>query len=123
MTIQGWLQIALTFAIGFLLSIPTSRYLACVVTGRHTLVDPVFDRLDNFLYWLIGRGACTQAMNWKSYTVHMLVTNLIMGVIIYLILVFQNYLPLNRVPFSRDGALAGVQYGGELHHEYGLAGL
>ena len=34
-------------------------------------------------------------MNWKAYTLHMLATNLVMAVLIYLILVFQDYLPLN----------------------------
>src|SRR5208337_3087320 len=50
-------------------------------------------------YLLIGRRACTQPMNWKAYTVHMLVTNAIMGAIIYLILVFQHHLPLNPMHF------------------------
>ena len=99
MTLQSWLQIALTFLIGAALSIPVGRYLATVVTERSSRLDPVFDRADSFLYWLIGKEICGQAMTWKVYTLHMLMTNLIMAVIIYLILVFQDYLPLNQLHF------------------------
>ena len=72
---ETWLQIGVTLVCGFLISIPTGRYLAKVVTGGRTALDRVFDPLDNFLYALIGRRLCSQAMDWKSYTLHMLATN------------------------------------------------
>ena len=34
-------------------------------------------------------------MDWKAYTLHMLATNFFMAIIIFLILAFQEYLPLN----------------------------
>jgi len=71
---------------------PTGRYLAKVVTGGRTIVDRAFDPLDSTLYALIGRRICTQAMDWKSYTLHMLATNLVMAILIFLILVFQDLL-------------------------------
>jgi potassium-transporting ATPase potassium-binding subunit len=95
MRFEAWLQIVLTLVSGFLISIPTGRYLANVVTGGRTALDRVFDPLDNCLYALIGRRLCTQKMDWKSYTLHMLATNLIMAIIIFLILTFQDWLPLN----------------------------
>jgi K+-transporting ATPase ATPase A chain len=100
MRFQSWLQIGLTLLIGGLVSMPVGRYLARVVTDRSTLLDPIFDPVDNLLYLLIGRRACTQPMNWKAYTAHMLMTNAMMGAIIYLILVFQNHLPLNPRRFA-----------------------
>ena len=48
MTLQGWLQIGLTLLMGFLISIPVGLYLARVVTGRRTPVDPRIDPIDNF---------------------------------------------------------------------------
>ena len=99
MTLQPWLQIALTLLIGALISIPVGRYLARVVTDRTTFLDPVWDPVDNLIYRLIGQRICRAAMNWKSYTVHMLATNFVMAVMIYLILVFQDYLPLNPLHF------------------------
>ena len=95
MTAQGWLQIGLTLLIGFFVSIPTGRYLAKVVTGLPTAVDRIFDPFDKCIYALIGGRLCARAMDWKSYTLHMLATNLCMAVIIFLILVFQDHLPLN----------------------------
>jgi potassium-transporting ATPase potassium-binding subunit len=100
MTLQGWLQIGLTFLIGFLISIPVGGYLARVVTDQKALLDGVLDPIDNSLYVLIGRRICSQAMNWKAYTLHMLATNLIMGLIIFLVLVFQDHLPLNTQRFA-----------------------
>ncbi|MGP0092504.1 MAG: potassium-transporting ATPase subunit KdpA [Xanthobacteraceae bacterium] len=100
MTFQAWLQIGLTLLIGGAVSIPVGRYLARVVTDRKTFLDPIFDPFDNLLYLLIGWRACTKPMNWKAYTAHMLVTNAIMGAIIYLILVFQDHLPLNPMQFA-----------------------
>ncbi|MBV8248387.1 MAG: potassium-transporting ATPase subunit KdpA [Comamonas sp.] len=95
-----WLQIGLTLLATFLLSIVAGRYLAKVVTEQRTLLDPLFDPIDNGIYYLVGRKACSQPMNWKSYTVHMLVTNMAMALLIYLILIFQNHLPLNPMKFA-----------------------
>jgi len=74
----------------------SSRPLSfAVVMERRTLLDPLFDRIDNAIYLLIGRRAANTPMNWRAYTFHMLATNLVMAVIIYLILVLQDRLPLN----------------------------
>src|SRR5271169_1737571 len=100
MTVQMWLQIGIVLLIVFLLSILVGRYLADIVMDRKTRLDRVFDPVDDAIYFLIGRNAASQPMNWKVYTLHMLATNLVMAVLIYLILVFQDYLPLNPMKFS-----------------------
>src|SRR5208283_2166045 len=100
MPFQAWLQIGLTLLIAGLISIPVGSYLARVVTDRRTFLDPILDPFDNLLYLLIGRRACIQPMNWKAYAAHMLTTNAIMGAIIFLILVFQDRLPLNPMHFA-----------------------
>jgi K+-transporting ATPase ATPase A chain len=100
MTSQGWLQIGLTLLIGFLISISVGGYLARMATGRNTSLDRLFDPIDNGIYLLIGRRICAQAMDWKAYTLHMLATNFVMALIIFLILVFQNLLPLNPRQFA-----------------------
>ncbi len=99
MTAQAWMQIAAVLLIVFLLSIPVGRYLAKIVMDRKTWFDAVFDPIDDALYLLIGRKAASQPMDWQAYTFHMLATNMIMAVIIYLVLVFQDYLPLNPMKF------------------------
>jgi K+-transporting ATPase ATPase A chain len=99
MSAQAWLQIILTLVAIFLVSIPLGRYITRVVTGQSTMLDLIFDPIDNAIYFLIGRRVSAQAMTWRAYTNHMLVTNLVMAIIIYLVLSFQNYLPLNGLNF------------------------
>jgi potassium-transporting ATPase potassium-binding subunit len=77
MTGQTWLQIGLVLLIVFLLSIPVGRYLADIVMDRRTRFDLLFDPVDEVVYRLIGRNAIRQPMNWKTYTFHMLATNLL----------------------------------------------
>jgi len=100
MVAQSWLQVALTLLIVVTLSVPTGHYLATITMDRHSRLDPLFDPIDNAIYRLIGRAAVTPPMNWKTYTFHMLATNLLMAMIIYLILVFQDHLPLNPLNFA-----------------------
>ena len=100
MSLQAWLQIVLTLLAILLISIPLGRYMARVVTGQRTFFDRIADPIDNAIYFLIGRRTASQAMNWRTYTVHMLMTNMFMAVIIYLVLSFQNYLPLNQLNFG-----------------------
>ncbi|WP_191487557.1 potassium-transporting ATPase subunit KdpA [Pseudomonas sp. FEN] len=95
-----WLQIIITLIATLALSLVAGRYLARVVTDQKTLLDRLIDPLDSLLYRLIGKQACSQAMNWKSYTLHMLATNLVMALLIYLVLIFQNVLPLNPQHFA-----------------------
>ena len=123
MALQGWLQIALTLLIAFLISIPVGRYLAKIFTDQRTLVDPLFDPIDNFLYRLIGRKAVTQPMNWKLYTVHMLVTNMIMTVFIFLISGVPRLPSAQSNSFRRCQALTSIQYSDQFHDQYGLAEL
>ena len=100
MTLQSALQITMTLLIGALISVPVGRYLARVVTDRKTFLDPVFNPIDNFIYVLIGKRVCHELMTWRAYTVHMLATNFVMAVMIYLVLVFQDHLPFNPLHFA-----------------------
>jgi potassium-transporting ATPase potassium-binding subunit len=95
MTLQSWLQIALTLLVAFLISIPAGRYLGSVFMDRPTALDPVFDPIDNFIYRLTSRRLTSLPMGWKAYTLHMLATNLVMLLIIFFVLIFQDHLPLN----------------------------
>jgi len=100
MTMSSLLQVALSLLIAFLISIPVGRYLARVFSEQRTLLDPVFDPVDRLIFLLIGRQAASQPMSWKAYTLHMLATNAVMTLLIFLILVFQEHLPLNPLHFA-----------------------
>jgi potassium-transporting ATPase potassium-binding subunit len=99
MPAQAWLQIILTIAAIILISVPLGRYMARIVTGQPTKLDRIIDPVDNAIYFLIGRRVTSRAMTWKTYTIHMLITNLMMAIIIYLVLSFQSHLPLNQLNF------------------------
>ena len=96
-----WLQIIITLIATLALSLVAGRYLARVVTDQKTVLDRLIDPLDNLLYRLIGKRASTQAMSCKTYTFHMLATNLLMAIHhIIRILVFEDHLPLNSLNFA-----------------------
>src|SRR5208282_5345923 len=99
MSVPAWLQIAVTVIAIFLLSIPTGRYMARIVMGQKTLFDRFFDPIDNAIYFLIGRRVTGQAMTWKTYTYHMLATNLVMALLIFIVYSLQDRLPLNQLNF------------------------
>jgi K+-transporting ATPase ATPase A chain len=98
MPAPAWLQIAATILAIVVLSIPTGRYMARIVTDQKTPFDRFFDPIDNALYFLIGRKVTSQKMTWKAYTFHMLAANLVMALIIFAVYSFQDYLPLNPSP-------------------------
>ena len=105
MSVPAWLQIAVTVIAIFLLSIPTGRYMARIVMGQKTIFDRFFDPIDNAIYFLIGRRVTEQAMTWKAYTYHMLATNLVMALLIFIVYSFQDHLPLNQLNFPGMEAL------------------
>jgi len=92
---QGWLQIVLTLSIALAISVTAGRYLAKVFMNEKTALDRIIDPFDTLVYRIIGRKAASMKMDWKAYTLHMLATNMFMAAIIFLILVFQDQLPLN----------------------------
>ena len=83
------LQLALTIIIFLLIVIPVGRYMYHIATWKHTLADPVFDRLDGVIY-KIGGVDPHKGMNWKQYALALVGTNAVMVLIGYLILRIQS---------------------------------
>ena len=48
------LQLALTSLLFLVMVIPAGMYLYHIAAGKHTLADPVFDRVDNVIYKIGG---------------------------------------------------------------------
>ena len=48
------LQLALTILIYLIIVIPVGRYMYHIAAEKHTLGDPVFDRVDGVIYRLGG---------------------------------------------------------------------
>ncbi len=87
------LQIILTLAIYIALVIPVGIYMYHVTTNQKTFVDPVLNKVDNFIYSICKLDRT--GMNWKKYAFNFITTNAIMILIGYFILRFQGSLILN----------------------------
>jgi K+-transporting ATPase ATPase A chain len=90
MTLNGWLQIILLFALVFATAIPLGRYIAAVVGGRVKWLKP----LEYGFYKVAGIDP-EQGMTWKTYAVALIMINAVHFALLYLMLRFQQYLPLN----------------------------
>lgn len=90
MTGTGWLQILLILALILATAVPLGRYLAAILTGRTRWLAPV----EGGLYRLAGVDP-KQEMGWRGYTAALIILNAAHFALLYLMLRFQQYLPLN----------------------------
>jgi len=94
MTLFGWMQIIVYFAALVLLVKPLGLYMAKVYQGERTFLTPVIAPLERLTYRLSGVNP-TDEMDWKIYTVAVLLFSLIGFVFLYLLQRFQGFLFLN----------------------------
>ena len=83
----------LMFTVTLLIAVPLGRYIARVYAGEKTLLD-FLAPIENFIYRISGIDA-TKEMTWKEHLVAMLTLNLVWFVFSFVILVLQQWLPLN----------------------------
>ncbi|MGC2160779.1 MAG: potassium-transporting ATPase subunit KdpA [Silvibacterium sp.] len=94
MTLNGWLQIAVFFALVLLGAKPMGSYMTRVFERRRTWLDPVLLPCERLLYKLTGVNP-EQEMRWTAYCVSMLVFSAATLLLTYVIERVQQYLPLN----------------------------
>ncbi len=92
---NGWLQLALYMAVLLACVVPLGGYMAKVFQGEKTFLTPVLGWLEKLTYAACGVDPEKDDMDWKAYTLHLLVFSLVGFVALYAILAFQNLLPLN----------------------------
>ena len=90
---MDFIQIVIPLIIFVLLVIPLGKYCYLVVQGEKCFVDPVLDRIDNFIYKLTGIKH--EEMTWRQYAFALLITNAVMCLTAYVILRFQSFMFLN----------------------------
>ena len=83
------LQLVLTLVIYMIIVIPVGRYMYHIAAGKHTLADPVYDRVDGLIY-KIGGVNPHHEMDWKEYALALIGTNAVMILIGYIILRVQS---------------------------------
>jgi K+-transporting ATPase ATPase A chain len=96
---SGWAEILFTVAVTVGLAIPLGAYMARVWQGERTWLDPVLRPVEGVLYAGFGVDA-KKSQNWVTYTFAMLVFSMASFVVLYLILRFQDLLPLNPQHFK-----------------------
>jgi len=94
MAMSEWLQIGLFFVLLLALVKPLGGYMAGVYSGEKTFLSPVVRPVESFLYRLTGASP-DEEMNWKQYTLAVLLFNMAGIVFLYLILRLQHVLPFN----------------------------
>jgi potassium-transporting ATPase potassium-binding subunit len=99
MTLDGWIQIAIYFAVLTALVVPIGRYMARVFEGERTFLTPVLGPVERGLYRISGIDE-TREQHWISYTVAMLLFNAAGFVLLYGLLRLQAWLPLNPAGMS-----------------------
>lgn len=76
------------------LALPFGKYIARVYGGERTLLDPLFNPIEKVCYKISGINPAKE-MNWKEHMVAMLTINLIWFLLGMLLLMTQQWLPLN----------------------------
>lgn len=92
--IQGWFQIILTLVFVILMTPILGRYMAHVFLKDRTLLDPLLNPLDRLIYGAVGVRDTPEMTGWQ-YIRAVLMSNIIMGVFVFTVLLLQPFLPLN----------------------------
>jgi len=93
-TIFDLIQIFLFLGVLVLLTPILGNYMYKVFSGEKHLMRPVLGWLEKLTYKFIGVKPEDET-NWKSYLLALLVFNLVGFIFLFLIQLFQGYLPLN----------------------------
>lgn len=92
--LQGWIQIALTLLLILAITPLLGGYIARIYLGQKTILDPIFNPIDRFIFSASGVQSKSQMNGWQ-YARAILFSNLVMAILLFLILMFQAVLPLN----------------------------
>jgi K+-transporting ATPase ATPase A chain len=94
MSANGWLQFAIYSLILLATVRPVGVYLARVMEGERTWLDPVLRPIERLIYRLSGVKA-DQEMNWREYAYAVLGFSAVSMLLTYAIERLQNFLPWN----------------------------
>ncbi|WP_293902434.1 potassium-transporting ATPase subunit KdpA [Phenylobacterium sp.] len=95
----GWAEIVITIGVTLGLAWPLGAYLARVWQGQRTWLDPVLKPVERLVYGGCGVKA-DSSQGWSGYAASFLAFSAASFVVLYLILRFQDLLPLNPQGFA-----------------------
>lgn len=99
MTLIGWLQIGLLFALTAVTAPPLGAFMARLFEGKRTFLHPVLEPIELGFYRLAGVDP-KKGQDWRGYTLSMLVFSAVGFLSLYAILRTQSFLPLNPQGFG-----------------------
>lgn len=88
--IESFLLLALVLMLGW----PLGRYLAAIMKGGPVVGDLLFLWIEKPIYRLLGTRP-EIGMSWRGYTIAFLLSNLVLGLIVWVLFMTQAWLPLN----------------------------
>jgi len=94
MSVNGWLQFAIYCVVLLATVRPVGIYMARVLEGERTWLDPIFRPIERLLYKLCGVNAKAE-MNWRQYAFAMLGFSAVSMLLTYAIERLQAFLPFN----------------------------
>ena len=92
--LQGWIQIALTLVTVIILTPLLGKYMARVFLHETTFLDPIFGPIDRAIMRTVGIYEAEGMSGWQ-YIQAVLISNIVMGIAVFLILLLQPILPFN----------------------------
>ena len=96
------LQIILTIILYLIMVVPVGTYVYHIAAGKHTFADPVFDRVDGFIF-KIGGVDSDSGMSWKRYAAALVGTNAVMILLGYMLLRIQS------IPLFNPNGIEGME--------------
>lgn len=94
MTLNGWLQILIFFALVLAVTKPMGIFMARVFKGERTFLDPVVRPLERLLYRVCGVDD-SREMRWTEYAGAMLAFSAVSMIALYALQRLQRFLPFN----------------------------
>ena len=93
------LQIILFLTILTIIAVILGEYMAKVFSGEDTILSSVCRPVEKKLYWLFGVDE-TQEMNWKTYSISLVMLNIVGIIALFALQEMQHLLPFNPQKFG-----------------------
>ncbi len=94
MRFSDWVQLFLFFFVLAIIFVPLGGFIAKVYMGEHTFLSPVLIPIET---WILSASGVKmdEEMDWKQFSVALIVFSIICIVVVFLLQEVQQFLPLN----------------------------
>ena len=99
MTFTGIIQILIVIAAVIAAAIPLGVYMAHIFKGEKTFADKIMNPAEQFTFKLLKINE-KEETGWMGYLKAGLILNFFMFAMVFLVLMFQSYLPFNQAHFK-----------------------